>query len=133
MFIFFKIIFDLFLILSLYIILLGLIFTNNVFLALSFILIKKISKLNILPSYKQLFLYLKLEIANISVFYKSIRMFYNQEILSNQPLLYTTLLKWIKWLSILTRFLQIMCLYYLQYSIDNAFNQSSIYYMILFL
>jgi hypothetical protein len=52
MFIFPKIIFNLFLILSLYIALLSLIFTNNIFLTLSFILVKKINKLNILLSYK---------------------------------------------------------------------------------
>jgi hypothetical protein len=47
-----KIIFNLFLILSLYIALLGLIFTNNVFLALSLILIIRINKLDILAGYK---------------------------------------------------------------------------------
>ena len=72
-----KIIFNLSLILSPYVALLGLIFTNNIFLALSLILAVRISELDIPPGYKQLPLYLKLEIANIPVFYKSIRTLYN--------------------------------------------------------
>jgi hypothetical protein len=83
MFILPKIIFNLFLILSLYIALLGLIFTNNIFLALSLILAKRISKLDILLSYKQLPLYIKLKIANIPIFYKSIRTLYSWEVLPN--------------------------------------------------
>ncbi|KAG9228086.1 hypothetical protein BJ875DRAFT_390158, partial [Amylocarpus encephaloides] len=47
-----KIIFNLSLILSSYVALLGLIFTNNTFLALSLILAKRISKLDIPSSYK---------------------------------------------------------------------------------
>ncbi|TVY28770.1 hypothetical protein LHYA1_G002149 [Lachnellula hyalina] len=67
MFILPKIIFNLSLILSLHVALLGLIFTNNTFLAPSLILAKRISKLDIPPSYKQLLLYLKPEIANIPI------------------------------------------------------------------
>jgi uncharacterized protein (UPF0212 family) len=77
MFILPKIIFNPSLILSPHIALLGLIFTNNTFLALSLILAIRISKLDILPSYKQLPLYLKLEIANIPIFYKSVRTLYS--------------------------------------------------------
>jgi hypothetical protein len=77
MFIFPKIIFNLFLIFSLYVVFLGLIFVNNTFLALSLILAKRINKLNILPSYKQLPLYLKPKIANILVLYKFIKTLYN--------------------------------------------------------
>jgi hypothetical protein len=47
MFLLLKIIFNLFLVFSLYIALLGLIFTNNIFLTLSFILIKRTNELNI--------------------------------------------------------------------------------------
>jgi hypothetical protein len=47
-----KIIFNLSLVLSLYIALLGLIFANNAFLALSLILTKRINKLIIPPGYK---------------------------------------------------------------------------------
>ena len=47
-----EIIFNLSLILRLYIALLGLIFINNVFLAPSLILAKRISELDIKPSYK---------------------------------------------------------------------------------
>jgi hypothetical protein len=88
-----KIIFNPSLVLSLHVALLGLIFTNNIFLALSLILAKRISELNIQPSYKQLPLYLKPEMANILVFYKSIKTPYKWQISLNQPLLYTTLLK----------------------------------------
>jgi hypothetical protein len=52
MFIFPEIIFNLSLILSLYITLLGLIFTNNIFLAPSLILAKRISELDIKLNYK---------------------------------------------------------------------------------
>jgi hypothetical protein len=51
-FIFPKIIFNSSLILSSYIILLGLIFTNNIFLASSLILVIRISELDISLSYK---------------------------------------------------------------------------------
>jgi hypothetical protein len=122
MFILPEIIFNPSLILSLYVALLSLIFTNNTFLALSLTLTKRISELNIPPGYKQLPLYLKPEMANIPIFYKSIRTPYGWEISPNQPLLYTTLLKWIKRLSVLTRFSQIIRLYCLWYNIGNAFN-----------
>ena len=52
MFILLEIIFNLSLILSSYITLLGLIFTNNIFLAPSLILAARISELDIPPSYK---------------------------------------------------------------------------------
>jgi hypothetical protein len=104
MFILPEIIFDLSLILSPHIALLGLIFADNAFLALSLISAKRISELDIPPGYKQLPLYLKPEMANIPVFYKSIRTPYGWEISPDQPLLYTTLLKWIKRLSVLIRF-----------------------------
>jgi hypothetical protein len=71
-----EIIFNPSLILSLHVALLGLIFTNNTFLALSLILAVRISELDIPPGYKQLPLYLKPEMANIPVFYKSIRTLY---------------------------------------------------------
>jgi hypothetical protein len=77
MFIFPKIIFNIFLIFSLYVVFLGLIFVNNTLLALSLILAKRINKLNILPGYKQLPLYLKPKIANILVLYKFIKTLYN--------------------------------------------------------
>ena len=76
MFLFFKIIFDLFLVLSPHVILLSLIFINNIFLVLNLILIEKINELNSLFNYKQLFLYLKPEITDILVFYKFIKTFY---------------------------------------------------------
>jgi hypothetical protein len=47
-----EVIFDLSLVLSLHVALLGLIFTNNTFLALSLTLAERISKLDIPPSYK---------------------------------------------------------------------------------
>jgi hypothetical protein len=77
MFVFLEIIFDPFLILNPHVALLGLIFANNMFLAPSLISVERISELDILPSYKQLLLYLKPEITNIPVFRKSIRTFYN--------------------------------------------------------
>ncbi|TVY25215.1 hypothetical protein LHYA1_G006083 [Lachnellula hyalina] len=107
-----KIIFNPSLILSPHVALLGLIFTNDAFLAPSLISAERISELAIPPGYKQLPLRLKPEIANIP------------QVSPDQPLPYTTLLKWIKRLGVLTRFPQITCPYSLQYSAGNAFNQS---------
>jgi hypothetical protein len=76
MFLLLKIIFNPSLVLSLYVALLGLIFTDNIFLAPSLTLTERISELYILSSYKQLPLYLKLEMADIPVFYKFIKMLY---------------------------------------------------------
>jgi hypothetical protein len=75
-----KIIYDPSLILSLHVTLLGLILTNDAFLAPNLTSAKKISELDIQPSYKQLPLHLKLSMANIPVFYKSIKMLYGWEI-----------------------------------------------------
>jgi hypothetical protein len=83
MFILPEIIFDLSLILSPHVDLLGLIFANNIFLAPSLILAERISELDIPPSYKQLPLYLKPEMANILILYKSIKTPYSWEILPN--------------------------------------------------
>jgi hypothetical protein len=80
MFVLPEIIFDLSLILSLYVALLGLIFANNTFLAPSFISTERINKLDIPPGYKQLPLYLKPEITDILVFRKSIRTLYSWEV-----------------------------------------------------
>ena len=68
-----KIIFNLSLILSPHVALLGLIFANNAFLALSLTLAARISELDIPASYKQLPLHLKSEMADISIFRKSIK------------------------------------------------------------
>jgi hypothetical protein len=75
-----EIIFNPSLILSPHVALLGLIFTNNAFLAPSLISAARISELDIPPGYEQLPLYLKPEIANIPVFRKSIRTPYSWEI-----------------------------------------------------
>ncbi|KAH7303695.1 hypothetical protein BKA65DRAFT_370832, partial [Rhexocercosporidium sp. MPI-PUGE-AT-0058] len=72
-FILLEIIFNPFLILSPHVAFLSLIFANNAFLDPSLISAKKISELDIPLNYKQLPLYLKPEIANISVFRKSIK------------------------------------------------------------
>ena len=66
--------------------------------------------------------------ANIPVFRKSIRTPYGWEISLDQPLPYTTLLKWMKRLGVLTGFPQITRPYCLRYGAGNAFNQSSAYY-----
>jgi hypothetical protein len=83
MFLFPEIIFNPSLVLSLYVALLGLIFTNNMFLALSLMSAERINKLYILFNYKQLPLYLKLEIADIPVFYKFIKTPYRWQISPN--------------------------------------------------
>ena len=75
-----KIIFDPSLILSPYVALLGLIFADNAFLAPSLTSAERISKLDIPPSYEQLPLCLKPEMADVPVFRKSIRTPYGWEI-----------------------------------------------------
>ncbi|PQE27954.1 C2H2 finger domain-containing protein [Rutstroemia sp. NJR-2017a BBW] len=124
-----EVILDPSLVLSPYVALLGLIFTDNIFLALSLILVERISELDIPPGYEQLPLHLKPEMANIPVFRKSIRTPYSWQISPDEQLLYTTLLKWIKRLGVLTGFPQITCPYCLRYSAGNAFNQSGLYPM----
>jgi hypothetical protein len=72
-------------------------------------------------------LHLKPELAKIPVFRKSIRTPYGWQISPDQLLLYTTHLKWIKRLGVLTGFPQITRPYYLRYRAGNAFNQSGSY------
>jgi len=119
-----EIIFDPSLILSPHVALLGLIFADNAFLAPSLTSAERISELDIPPGYEQLPLRLKPEMADIPVFRKSIRTPYGWEISPNQPLPYTTLLKWMKRLGVLTGFPQITRPYCLRYGAGNAFNQS---------
>ncbi|KAH8663686.1 hypothetical protein BGZ60DRAFT_565713 [Tricladium varicosporioides] len=119
-----EIIFDPSLVLSPHVALLGLIFADNAFLAPSLTSAEKISELDIPLGYEQLPLPLKPEMAHIPVFRKSIRTAYGWEISPDQPLPYTTLLKWMKRLGVLTGFPQITRPYCLRYGAGNAFNQS---------
>jgi hypothetical protein len=122
-----EIIFDPSLILSPHVALLGLIFADNAFLAPSLTSAERISELDIPPGYEQLPLHLKPALANIPVFRKSIKTPYGWKISSDQQLPYTTLLKWMKRLGMLTGFPQITRPYGLRYGAGNAFNQSSEY------
>jgi hypothetical protein len=88
----------------------------------------RISELDIPPGYEQLPLHLKPEMADIPVFRKSVRTPYGWEISPDQPLPYTTLLKWMKRLGVLTGFPQITRPYSLRYGAGNAFNQSGAYH-----
>ena len=89
---------------------------------------ERISELDIPPGYEQLPLRLKPEMADIPVLRKSIRTPYGWEISPDQPLAYTTLLKWMKRLGVLTGFPQITRPYCLRYGAGNAFNQSGTYH-----
>jgi hypothetical protein len=122
-----EVIFNPSLVLSPHVALLGLIFADNAFLAPSLISAERISELDIPPSYEQLPLHLKPEMAKTHVFRKSIRTPYGWEISPDQPLPYTTLLKWMKRLGVLTGFTQITRPYCLRYGAGNAFNQSGAY------
>jgi hypothetical protein len=64
------------LILSPHVDLLSLVFADKAFLAPSFTSAARISELDIQPGYEQLLLHLKLEIADIPVFRKSIKTLY---------------------------------------------------------
>jgi hypothetical protein len=119
-----EIIFDPSLILSPHVALLGLVFADNAFLAPSLTSAARISELDIPLGYEQLPLHLKPEMADILVFRKSVRTPYGWEISPDQPLPYTTLLKWMKRLGVLTGFPQITRPYCLRYGAGNAFNQS---------
>jgi Protein of unknown function (DUF3435) len=116
------------LILSPHVALLGLIFADNAFLAPSLTSAARISELDIPAGYEQLPLHLKPEMAEIPVLRKSVRTPYGWEILPDQPLPYTTLLKWMKRLGVLTGFPQITRPYCLRYGAGNAFNQSGAYH-----
>ncbi|KAI9868155.1 MAG: hypothetical protein M1813_006900 [Trichoglossum hirsutum] len=85
---------------------------------------ERTSELDIPPGYEKLPLHLKPEMVNYPVFRKSIRTPYRWQISPDQPLPYTTLLKWMKRLGVLTGFLQITRPYCLRYGAGNAFNQS---------
>ena len=122
-----EIIFDPSLVLSPHVALLGLIFADKAFLAPSLTSAERISELDILPGYEQLPLPLKPEMADIPVFRKSVRTPYGWEISPDQQLPYTTLLKWMKRLGVLTGFPQITRPYCLRYGAGNAFNQSGSY------
>ena len=122
-----EITYDPSLILSPYVVLLGLILADDVFLAPNLTSAKKISELDIRPGYEQLPLHLKPSMANIHVFHKSIKTLYGWEISPDQQLPYSTLLPWMKKLGVLTGFPQITRPYYLRYGAGNAFNQSSLY------
>jgi hypothetical protein len=75
-----EIIFDPSLVLSPHVTLLGLIFADNAFLALGLTSAKRISDLDIQPGYEQLPLGLKLEMADVPVFCKSIKTPYRWQI-----------------------------------------------------
>jgi hypothetical protein len=122
-----EIIFDPSLVLSPHVALLGLIFADNAFSAPSLTSAERISELNIKPGYQQLPLPLKPELANVPVFRKSIRTPYGWEISPDQQLPYTTLLKWIKRLGVLTGISLPTRPYSLRYGAGNAFNQSGAY------
>ena len=122
-----EIIFDPFLILSPHVALLDLILADEAFLAPNLMSAEKFSELDIRPGRQQLPLHLKLSMANIPVFRKSIKTLYGGKISPDQQLPYSTLLPWMKKLGVLTGFPQITRLYCLRYGAGNAFNQSSSY------
>jgi hypothetical protein len=117
-----EIIFDPSLVLGPHVALLGLIFADNAFLAPSLTSAERISELYIPLGYEQLPLHLKPEMANIPVFRKSVRTPYGWQISPDQQLPYTTFLKWMKRLGVLTGFPQITRPYCLRYGAGNAFN-----------
>ena len=87
-----KIIFNPLLILSPYVFLLGLLFTNKAFTAPNLTSIEQLSKLYIKPRRNKLPLLLRLDLDNIPVFRRLIKTPYGYKVSLNQPLLYLTLL-----------------------------------------
>ncbi len=88
-----------------------------------------ISKLDIRPGCNQLQLFLKPEKANIPIFRKSVRTPYGWEISPTEPLPYSTLLRWMEGLGVLSCFPQIIRPYGLRYNAGNKFNKSGPYPM----
>jgi hypothetical protein len=124
-----EIIFDLSLILSSHVFLLGLIFADRAFAAPNLTSAGQLSRLDIRPGYQQLELLLKPSILDILVFQKSVRTGYGYEISPHEPLTYATLLSLMKAVGVIAGFLQPTRLYCLRYSAGNEFNQSSTYYI----
>lgn len=80
-------------------------------------------RLDIPPGYEKLPSHLKPEMVNYPVFHKSIRTPYRWQISPDQPLPYTTLLKWMKRLGVLPQITRPYCL---RYGAGNAFNQRAV-------
>ncbi|XTI95154.1 C2H2 finger domain protein [Cenococcum geophilum] len=112
-----EIIFNPSLILSPYVFLLGLLFTDKAFTAPNLMSVER----NKLP------LPLRLDLDNIPVFRRLIKTPYGHKVLLDQPLLYLTLLPWIKDLGVITGFWQVTRLYSLRYGAGKAFNENSNY------
>ncbi|KAH8586142.1 hypothetical protein B0O99DRAFT_665868 [Bisporella sp. PMI_857] len=127
-----EIIYDLFLVLSFYVFLLGLVLADSAFAALNFTFAEQLSKLDIRPGTNQLPILLDFSMANVLIFRKSITTAYGIEISKTELLLYTTLLPLVKKLGVLTGFSQIHRFYGLRYGAGNAFNQSGLFCIPLF-
>ncbi|KAL5347682.1 hypothetical protein ACLOAV_007091 [Pseudogymnoascus australis] len=119
-----EIIFDPSLLLSPHVSLLGMIIDDEAFQAPNLTSGEAISKLDIRPGCNQLQLFLKPEKANIPIFRKSVRTPYGWEISPTEPLPYSTLLRWMEGLGVLSCFPQIIRPYGLRYNAGNKFNKS---------
>jgi hypothetical protein len=124
-----EIIFDLSLILSPHVFLLGLIFADRAFAAPNLISAEQLSRLDIRPSYQQLELLLKSSILDVPVFRKSVRTGYGYEISPYESLSYATLLSLMKAVGVIAGFLQPTRPYCLRYGASNEFNQSGAYHI----
>ena len=103
---------------------------DKAFIAPNLTSAEQLSKLYIEPRRNKLLLPLHLDLDNIPIFWQLIKTLYSHKVLLNQPLLYLTLLPWIKDLSAITGFWQVARLYSLRYGVGKAFNKNSKFYYI---
>ena len=92
--------------------------------------IEQLSKLYIEPGRNKLLLLLCLDLDNIPIFRQSIKTPYGYKVSLDQPLLYLTLLPWIKDLGAIIGFWQVARLYSLYYSTGKAFDENNEFYCI---
>ena len=99
-------------------------FDDQAFAAYNLTSEEELSKLYIPPGLNQLPLCLKQDLYDIPVLRQPVRRSDGWSISPNQPLLYSTLLPWIKRLGEITGFEQVTRPYSLRYAGGKAFNAS---------
>lgn len=119
-----EIVYNLSLIYSPHVLLLGLIFDDQAFAAPSLTSAKKLSRLDIEPSLNQLPLLLRSDLDDVPTFREAIRTLKGWEISLDKPLEYATVRYSIKKVGELTRFKLPLCPYALRYGAGKAFNKN---------
>jgi hypothetical protein len=119
-----KIMFDETLLFSPHVFLLGLLFCDRAFAPYNLTSSEELSRLTILIGRNELPLRLNWMLDSILVFQRAVRTLHDWNISSNKPLLYSTLLPWIRTLGEVTGFAQVTRSYLLRYAGRKAFNEN---------